>query len=158
MKTQTLKDFLIPLLTILILVSCNNPDLEKDNSSTNPAHVSIDEFPKDMVVNHIEGWGGMTVAINELPSGADLGPLLEGLKNNSCQAPHWGYIIEGALRLKYDNGKEEVLKAGDVFYMPPGHTAVVEKNLKLIDFSPQEEFKEVVDHIEKKIAASKSEK
>ncbi|MGB5821243.1 MAG: hypothetical protein WBG90_17290 [Saonia sp.] len=116
-------------------------------------HISLEEFPKGMIINHVEGWGGMTVAINEPPAGTDFTPLLEGLENNSCQVPHWGYLEKGAIRMKYDDGKEEVLKAGEVFYMPPGHTGVVEKDVRLIDFSPQQEFKEVVHHIEEKVAA-----
>ena len=86
----------------------------------------------------ISGYGGMTVAFNEIPAGTDFAPLLAGLKNNSCQCPHWGYIVDGSLRLKYDDGSSEVLTAGDVFYMPPGHTAIVEKDLKMIRFQSGE--------------------
>jgi hypothetical protein len=43
---------------------------------------------------------------------------------------------------------------GEVFYLPPGHTAIVEEDLKLLDFSPEKELKEVMDHIAKKLAAS----
>jgi hypothetical protein len=118
-------------------------------------HISIDSFPTNMMVNHLEDWGGMTVAVNSLPNGTDFAPLLTGLKNNSCQVPHWGYIIKGVVRLQYDNGKEVVLKAGDLFYMSPGHKAKVEEDLKMLDFSPQEEFKELVVHLEKKAAELK---
>lgn len=118
-------------------------------------HIAIEDFPKNMAINHLNGWGGMTVAINEMPAGTDLSPLLEGLKNNSCQVPHWGYIIKGSLRLKYDDGKEVVLKAGDVFYMPPGHTGSVVEDLKILDFSPEKEMKGLISHIEKKIASPK---
>jgi len=62
-------------------------------------------------------------------------------------------LEKGTIRLTYDDGKEEVLHAGEVFYMPPGHIAVVQKDAKLIDFSPQHEFKTVVNHIEAKVAA-----
>ena len=100
----------------------------------------------------LPGYGGMTAAYNEIPAGTDFSPMLHGLKNNSCHCPHWGYIVEGTLLVKYDNGTEEKLAAGDVFYLPPGHTATVEKDLKLIDFSPEKEFKEVMDHIAKKMS------
>jgi len=79
-------------------------------------------------------------------------PLLEGLKNNSCQCPHWGYIVEGELLLKYDDGSEENLATGDVLYMPPGHSAIVKKDLKIVDFSPEKELNEVMAHIAKKMA------
>lgn len=98
------------------------------------------------------GYGGMTIAFNELPAGTDFAPLLAGLPNNSCHCPHWGYVVEGALRINYDDGTEETLTTGDVFYLPPGHTAMVEKELKFIDFSPEKELNEFMGHIAKKIA------
>ena len=98
------------------------------------------------------GYGGMTVGFNELPAGTDFTPLLQGLGNNSCHCPHWGYILEGSVKLIYDDGTEEVTKAGDVFYWQPGHTAIVEEDVKLIDFSPEKEFGELMDHISKKMA------
>ncbi len=94
----------------------------------------------------------MTVAFNEIPAGTDFTPLLQGLANDSCHCPHWGYIVEGALRVVYDDGKEEVLNTGDVYYLPPGHTAIVEENLKMIEFSATKEFGEVMGHIGKKMA------
>lgn len=123
--------------------------------SNQEQHIAIDQFPKNMVINHLNGWGGMTVAINELPSGTDFAPLLTGLKNNSCQVPHWGYILKGSMRLIYDDGKEVIVKAGDVVYMPPGHKASVIEDLKLLDFSPEKEMKELIKHVEKKIGESK---
>ena len=104
------------------------------------------------IMRGLPGYGGMTVAFNEIPAGTDFAPLLQGLKNDSCHCPHWGYIVDGEMRVKYDNGNEEKLSAGDVFYLPPGHTAIVEKDLKLLDFSPEKELKEVMDHINKKLA------
>ncbi|MDN3690125.1 cupin domain-containing protein [Cyclobacterium jeungdonense] len=114
----------------------------------------MDNFPGDKLLNYIEGWGEMTVAVNEMPAGTDLALLLEGLKNDSCQVPHWGYILKGVLRLTYDDGTEVVLKEGDVFYMPPGHVAVVEEDLKLMNFSPQEGFSDLMKHLEAIMAES----
>lgn len=100
----------------------------------------------------LPGLGGMTVAFNEIPAGTDFSPLLQGLKNNSCHCPHWGYVVGGSLLVKYDNGTEETLNEGDVFYLPPGHTALVTKDLKFLDFSPEKELNEVMSHIAKKMA------
>lgn len=100
-----------------------------------------------MILRNMSGYGGMTVAFNEIPAGTDMTPLLEGLKNNSCHCPHWGYILQGSMRVIYDDGKEERLTTGDVFYLPSGHTAIVEEDVKLIDFNPEKEFQEVMDHI-----------
>lgn len=104
----------------------------------------------------LPGYGGMTVAYNEIPAGTDFSPLLQGLKNDSCQCPHWGYIVEGEMLVNYTDGTAETLTTGDVFYLPPGHTARVEKDLKFLDFSPEKELKEVMDHIARKMAAATS--
>lgn len=105
-----------------------------------------------MTMRALPGYGGMTVAFNELPAGADVTPLLNGLANNSCHCAHWGYIVDGEVLIKYDSGTEEILTTGDVFYLPPGHTAIVQKDLKIIDFNPEKEFSEVMGHIAKKMA------
>ena len=155
-----MKKIMTTFISAFLLLAITNVSAQTSASKEKPAankeqHIAIENFPKNMVINHLNGWGGMTIAINELPAGTDFSPLLEGLKNNSCQVPHWGYILKGSLRLKYDDGKEVVLKAGDVFYMVPGHTASVVEDLKLIDFSPEKEMKELINHVEKKIAGSK---
>ena len=104
------------------------------------------------IMRGLPGYGGMTVAFNQLPAGTDFSPLLHGLKNNSCHCPHWGYMVEGALLIKYDDGTEETLTAGDVFYLPPGQTAIVMKDMKFLDFSPEKELNEVLSHIAKRVA------
>jgi hypothetical protein len=103
------------------------------------------------IMRTLPGFGGMTVAFSEMPAGTDFTPFLEGLDNNSCHCPHYGYIFEGSVRLIYDDGTEEVTKAGEVFYWKPGHTAIVEEDLKLMDFSPDKEMGEVVSHLLKKM-------
>lgn len=153
---NSMKVFVFTSLLFVVATSSAQTAVSKTKADANKEqHISIEQFPKNMVINHLNGWGGMTIAINELPAGTDFAPLLEGLKNNSCQVPHWGYIVKGSLKLTYDDGKEVVLKAGDVFYMAPGHKASVVEDLKLIDFSPEKEMKELINHVEKKIAGSK---
>ncbi|HKH63165.1 MAG TPA: hypothetical protein VKA49_20130 [Flavitalea sp.] len=104
------------------------------------------------IMRGLAGYGGMTVAFNELPAGTDFTPMFQGLKNNSCHCPHWGYLLEGELLIKYDDGTEEIITTGDVFYLQPGHTAIVQTDTKFIDFSPEKELKEVLDHVSKKMA------
>ena len=87
-----------------------------------------------------------------MPKGTDFTPLLKGLNNNSCHCPHWGYVLEGAMKVIYDDGNEEVISKGDVYYLPAGHTAIVQDDIKLVDFNPAREFKEVMDHVGKKMA------
>ena len=116
-------------------------------------HVHLDDFPKGEVLPMIDGWGGMAVDINRAPAGTDFSPLLEGLENDKCQVPHWGYIIEGAVRIIYENGEEEVFSEGEAFFMKPGHTAKVEKDLFLVSFSPEDGMHDLSDHLNEKVAA-----
>jgi hypothetical protein len=95
--------------------------------------------------------GGMTAAFNEVPKGTDFTPLLKGLDNDSCHCPHWGYVFKGAIRIKYDDGTQELTKAGDVYYWKSGHTAIVEEDLVMLEFSPEKEIAEVMEHVGKRM-------
>jgi len=99
-------------------------------------------------------WGDMNAATLELPEGTDFCPLLEGLKNNHCQCPHWGYLIEGRIRVSYEDGTSETINAGELYYWPPGHTVYIEAPTKQIEFSPAREMDAVLDHVAAKIRAA----
>ncbi len=96
-------------------------------------------------------WGDTAVAYVRLAAGADATPLLEGLPGDKCQCPHWGYMLEGAIHVRYDDGKEEVCRAGEMFYWPAGHTVRVEEDTSFVEFSPKGKLKEVYNHIGKKL-------
>ena len=98
-------------------------------------------------------WDTTTVAYVKLTAGADATPLLEGLPGDKCQCPHWGYMLEGAIHVRYSDGKEEVCRAGEMFYWPAGHTVWVEEDTSFVEFSPKKELKEVYDHIGNKLTA-----
>ncbi|HXG66313.1 MAG TPA: cupin domain-containing protein [Blastocatellia bacterium] len=98
-------------------------------------------------------WGDTAVAYVQLSAGADATPLLEGLENDKCPCPHWGYVLEGAIHVRYTDGKEELTRAGEVFYWPAGHTVWVDEDTKLVEFSPKRELKEVYEHISRKVSA-----
>ena len=99
-------------------------------------------------------WGDTAVAYIQLSAGADAAPLLEGLPNDLCPCPHWGYVLEGAIHVRYSDGTEEVSRAGELFYWPGGHTVRVEEDTSFVEFSPRQELKEVYDHIGRKLAAA----
>lgn len=99
-------------------------------------------------------WDDMAVAYVKLAAGADATPLLEGLPGDKCQCPHWGYMLEGAIHVRYNDGKEEVCRAGEMFYWPAGHTVWVEEDTSFVEFSPKKSLKEVYDHIGKKVASA----
>ncbi|MDQ1280510.1 MAG: hypothetical protein QG670_1773 [Thermoproteota archaeon] len=57
-------------------------------------------------------------------------PLLKGLPNDRDPCPHWEEIVKGEMWIIY-NRKEEIVKAGEAYYMPPGHTTIVEAGCEL---------------------------
>ncbi len=62
----------------LIFIGCESfaQKGEKAQSIGNLAnqenHISIENFPKGKPRNHLDGWGEMTVAVNEIPPGTDI--------------------------------------------------------------------------------------
>jgi len=94
-----------------------------------------------------QDWGGTTSAYMEYPTGLDFGPLLEGLEGDHCQCPHWGYVIEGRIRVGYQDGTEELVNAGDLYYWPSGHTIVVEEAVRMVEFSPHDQMSQVLAHV-----------
>jgi hypothetical protein len=91
-------------------------------------------------------WGDLRSMIVSLPAGTDLTPLLRGLPNDLCPCPHWGYMLKGRMRVIYADG-EEILQAGDLFYLPPGRTPLVEEDTEFVEFSRPAEHQAVLDHV-----------
>ena len=98
------------------------------------------------------GLGKIAGEYFSIAAGTDLGPLLEGLEEDLCQSPHWGYLIEGEVTVTYRDDSEETVQQGDLFYWPPGHSVRVGKDAEIVMFSSQEEHSHVLDHLKKQIA------
>lgn len=131
--------------------------LQTDNVQ-GETHISKDDFPKGNIINMIHGWGGMTVSINEFKGGTDFTPILQGLKDDLCQVPHWGYLEKGKIRIIDSQNSTKSVVAGEVYYMPPGHTLIVDEDTRSIEFSPEKEIKELNTFVENKIAQMQKEK
>jgi hypothetical protein len=129
-----------------------------DKRKTSSFHIAKERIAVDRRTSfrNEHGLGGMAVAYVEVPAGTDFTPLFAGLPDNMCPAPHWGYMLEGSMKVKYLDGKEETINAGEVFYLPAPHTAGADKNAKFIDFSPEAEFTQLMDHIASKMAEQKT--
>ena len=44
---------------------------------------------------------------------------------SACQVEHVGLVLSGQAIAKMDDGREVVMRAGDFFYIPPGHDSWV---------------------------------
>ena len=89
-------------------------------------------------------WGEMHVEYDVFKQKMDVTPLLKSLPNDRDPCPHWGIVTKGQIKIMYD-GKEEVAKAGDAYYMPPGHTAIIEAGTEGWEFSPNEKLQKTME-------------
>jgi hypothetical protein len=87
-----------------------------------------------------------------LGAGTDIAPLLEGLDDDACHAPHWGFMISGQVVVAYSDGTEEVCVGQDLFYWPAGHSVRVVDDAEVVLFSPQVEHGAVMDHMQARMA------
>jgi hypothetical protein len=104
------------------------------------------EIKDDNVEVRLTEVGEMTVSFIRLAKGTDLGPALVGLADDLCPCPHWGYMLEGRLRMRTLDG-DKTYEAGQAFYWAPGHAPVADEDCAYVDFSPTEEFAAVIRHI-----------
>ena len=85
---------------------------------------------------HLDGFTVNFVSIREAH---DLAPMLATLSTGNCPCPHWGYVLQGRIIMRYPD-REETIEAGDAFYFPPGHAPEAEAGTELVQFSPAEEL------------------
>jgi len=101
-------------------------------------------------MQNLSGVGGVTVGYIEVLEPKDLSPIFEGLPGNMCISQHWGYVIDGSMRITFKDQPEELIRAGDVFYIPAHHSGIVDDHVKIVTFSPDNEFEQLMDHFNSK--------
>ena len=79
---------------------------------------------------------GYTVNFVTIRRDHDLAPMLAVLPGGVCRCPHWGVVSKGRLTFSYPDRDDEVIEAGDAFYIPPGHTAAAAAGTEFVQFSP----------------------
>ena len=84
---------------------------------------------------------GYTVSFVTIREQHDLAPMLASLPGGKCQCPHWGFLLKGRMIVRYVD-HEEVVEAGDAFYLPPGHAPEAEAGTEILQFSPADALAE----------------
>lgn len=102
---------------------------------------AVDGAPEGIDVRHAD-WGRHRVMLGSVKKGFDGSARLAGLQDDACQLPHWGYCLKGAFRVRYTDGSDETIRAGDAFYMPPGHVPEYPEDCELVEFTPAGEADE----------------
>jgi len=121
-------------------------------------HANAKEMAVELEVGDIhtrgEEWGGQIVRHLSLPPGTDFTPLFEGLPGDACQSPHWGYVVDGSIHVRYADGTEEVSRAGDLYYWPGGHTGWTDEGVTFLEFSPAADLRPVLEHVAAQLSPS----
>ena len=98
---------------------------------------------EEAVIQEAE-WSDIHVGFETYNEEFDLAPLLKGLPDDMCQCPHYGYVLKGRMRVRYAD-HEEVVNAGDAYYMAPGHSPTMEAGTELVEFSPKDEYQKTME-------------
>jgi len=114
-------------------------------------HTSKDEL-EATVVGGYEGRqvdaGGMRIAFESMPTHfpPDDSPF-KGLPDDRCQCDHWGYLFKGSFRVTYKDGPEEIVRAGQVYHLRPGHFVQTIEPVEQIELSPVAEHDRTMANI-----------
>ena len=83
--------------------------------------------------------GGMVIALEHWHRGLDTAEMFADLPDGACQEPHWGYVLTGSVTMRYTDGTSETLRAGQAYYIRPGHNAHVDEDVDLVEFTRADE-------------------
>jgi hypothetical protein len=98
-------------------------------------------------------FGDYYVRFESIPADFDDAELLKGLPNDACPCAHWGYLFKGRMRFRYTDGSEDIVSAGEAYYARPGHTFETLENCETVEFSPKEQFDQLMEVVGKNLEA-----
>lgn len=97
---------------------------------------------------HYQELDGYTVGFETYTQDLDMAPLFKGLPDDRCQCPHWGIVLKGKLIYHYSDS-EDVINAGEAYYIRPGHTPELTAGTEVVEFSPTNELKKTLEVVTK---------
>jgi len=92
-------------------------------------------------------WAGYALAFEVVPGGFPPGGDVawEGLPDDLCQCPHWGYLLKGKALLRMADGSETIINGGDLYYCPPGHKLYAIEDFENIEFNPAKQAQDTIE-------------
>jgi len=112
------------------------PKVSKESAAHVENHGPVEDRHEDL--------DDYTVNFLTMGETIDAAPLFKGLPGDRCSCPHWGYVFKGKITYRFAD-HEEVFEGGDAFYVPDGHTPIVEEGTEFVQFSPSRDLKTVTD-------------
>src|SRR6188472_716640 len=100
---------------------------------------NVNEYP--VAVDRFSDLDGYTANFVDITETHSLAPMLAGLPGGNCRCPHWGYLFRGRMIVHYED-HDDVIEAGQAFYMPPGHVPDADADTEFVLFSPTDLLQE----------------
>jgi glyoxylate utilization-related uncharacterized protein len=119
-------------------------------SKASASHV---ELVEGVLEDRSEDLDGYTAGFTSFVADMDPAAFLQGLPDDRCQCPHWGYVFKGKITFRFAD-REETYQAGDAYYVPPGHTPVFYEGSEVVEFSPTADLAKTMEVIHRNVAAS----
>lgn len=120
------------------------PKVSKESAAHVEDHGPVEDRHEDV--------DGYTVNFVSFRQDIDGTPLLKGLPDDRCQCPHWGYVLRGSVTYRFAD-HDEVFRAGDAFYVPPGHAPLADADSEIVQFSPSDELCVVAETMKRNMLA-----
>lgn len=79
---------------------------------------------------------GTSIRIIDVPAGGDLGHAAPDRWAALCPSPHWGYVLEGSVEVRFAFGERETARAGELFHWPAFHTCWTDQGVRALEFGP----------------------
>lgn len=94
-------------------------------------------------------WGDMEVGLTTVHAPLDCTESYTWgrLPGGVCPCPHYGYIFEGRMRARYPGSDwpDEVIEAGEAYYIPSGHVLIYEEPSRVLELNPAAALKSCMD-------------
>lgn len=119
---------------------------------TSKASASKVESVEGILEDRSEDLDGYTAGFTSFKADMDPAPFFQGLPDDRCQCPHWGYVIKGKITFRFAD-REETYEAGDAYYVPPGHTPLMYDGNEIVEFSPTAELAKTMEVLNRNMAA-----
>lgn len=103
----------------------------------------VRQFTQDMGRTELLEIGGRMVGRSTCEPGWKWSMHIKPItQTDTCEAFHLGMILSGEMRIEMSDGRQTILRTGDVFEIPPGHDAEVlgDEACVLVDFGDIAEY------------------
>ena len=106
-------------------------------------------------------WGDMEVGYTTVHAPLDCTEQYKfgGLPGGVCPCPHYGFLFEGRMRAKYPGSDwpDEVVEAGEAFFIPSGHVLVYEEATRVFELNPAHALQMCMDAMQLAITKMQAE-